>query len=94
MIMPIKRLTWKRAIWTTPDLRQTVIRFHPTQPALLAVGSYTGGISIHNLANSSSGAIDAVSVGHSEPVTGLEWVSSSALSRYAICYSVHFSLLT
>ena len=45
----------------------------------LALGSYTGGVAVVNLAVDSA-EVDAVIGQHSEPITGLEWVPPLDLS--------------
>ena len=58
---------------------QTSCAFHPSSPALLGVGSYTGRVAVMNLALEAPGEAASGDGLHSEPITGLAWVSSAEL---------------
>ncbi|XP_037067870.1 cytoplasmic dynein 2 intermediate chain 2-like [Pollicipes pollicipes] len=65
------------------ELRSCVsyVRFHPSEPSMLAVGMVTGEMQLYNLSREDDpflGSTAAVIQGHREPISALHWLARSA----------------
>lgn len=66
----------------------TALKFHSTQPAFIAIGTYSGEVAVYNLAQTEGNMMVAESKGnltHKEAITCLTWITLKDAAEPALC---------